>query len=122
MIDERVPEEAIDYARVLERGGANHGDEDFAFFRCPHCHHVYLLEYEVETVYLDPYDLSRRVDVYNDGFACVTCGQEVDGGEPWIGPDADRAYGVTWADLAASGWKWAVRWELNGERPLPSGD
>jgi hypothetical protein len=50
-------------------GGANHGDEDFAFFRCPHCRRVYLLEYEVDTVYLDP------------------------------------------ADLAGSGWEWAIRRE-----------
>lgn len=107
--DELVPEAAIDYAEVFRRGGRNHGDEDFAFFRCPHCRRVYLLEYEVDTVYLDPIDLSRRAPVHNDEFVCVACGQQVPSIEPWIGQDARPDFRATWTDLFASGWGWAVR-------------
>ena len=110
-MDDLVPEEAIDYDEVLRRGGANHGDEDFAFFCCPHCRRVYLLEYEVDTVYLDPTDLSRRVPVYNEGFTCMGCGQPVSGDEAWLGAAARPEFGATWTDLAGSGWEWAVRWE-----------
>jgi predicted RNA-binding Zn-ribbon protein involved in translation (DUF1610 family) len=104
-----VPEEAIDYAEVIKRGGANHGDEDFALFKCPHCGQVYLLEYEVDTVYLDPADLSKRVPVYSEPFICVACGQPLPGDEAWVGEAARAGFGVTWADLAGSGWEWAVR-------------
>jgi hypothetical protein len=49
-----VPEDAINYDEVFRRGGHNVGDEDFALFKCPNCGRIYLLEYEVDTVYLDP--------------------------------------------------------------------
>jgi hypothetical protein len=109
VVDRLVPEEAIDYTEVYRRGGANHGDEDFAFFRCPHCRRVYLLEYEVDTVYLDPADLSRRVPVYNDGFICIGCGEQVPGNEAWVGEAARPEFGATWGDLTGSGWEWALR-------------
>lgn len=110
-MDELVPESAINYNEVYSRGGANHGDEDFAFFLCPHCRRVYLLEYEVDTVYLDPTDLSARVPVYNEGFTCVGCGRIVLGNEPWIGEGARPEFGATWADLRGSGWEWALNRE-----------
>jgi hypothetical protein len=110
-----VPEEAIDYAEVYRRGGANLGDEDFAFFRCPYCRRVYLLDYEVDTVYLEPADLSRRVPVYDEGFTCVACGQQVPGDQAWIGKAARPAFGATWEDLAGSGWEWAIL----GKRSIP---
>ena len=119
-MDGLVPEEAIDYDEVFRRGGANCGDEDFAFFRCPHCRRVYLLEYEVDTVYLDPADLSRRASVFDCGFDCVACGRAVPSGEAWIGPKAQRAFGATWADLAGSGWEWAVgRRQPDAEQAAP---
>jgi predicted RNA-binding Zn-ribbon protein involved in translation (DUF1610 family) len=112
-VDDLVPEEAIDYDEVLRRGGANCGDEDFALFKCPHCGRVYLLDYEVDTVFLDPADLSRRQLVFNETFACVSCGQLVPKDEAWIGPRARRAFGVSWSDLTGSGWEWAIRKPTN---------
>jgi hypothetical protein len=50
-VAEFVSEAVIDYAEVFRRGGRNLGDEDFALFKCPKCGRVYLLEYEVDTVY-----------------------------------------------------------------------
>ena len=104
-----VPETAIDEAEVIRRGGRNLGDEDFALFKCPSCGHVYLIDYEVETVYLDGTDLSRRARIAGTSFACLGCGAWMPDDEPWIGPEASRRYGVTWKDLAASDWSWVAR-------------
>ncbi|MFO0952958.1 MAG: hypothetical protein U0835_17760 [Isosphaeraceae bacterium] len=108
-MSELVPEAAVDYDEVFRRGGRNLGDEDFALFKCPSCGRIYLLEYEVDTVYLDPNDLSRRVPVYNASFACVACGREVPDDAPWAGPKASPRFGVTWAEFEASEWAWAAR-------------
>lgn len=75
--NELVSETSIDYEEVFRRGGRNHEDEDFALFKCPSCGHVYMLEYEVDTVYLDGNDLSRRVFVFSGSFDCVQCGLTV---------------------------------------------
>jgi hypothetical protein len=106
--DEFVPEEALDREKILRRGGANLGDEDFELFKCPRCGRVYLLENEVDTVYLDPADLSRRADVVNASFTCVGCGQAFPGAA-WVGPNAGDEYKVTWGLLQASGWSWVAR-------------
>jgi predicted RNA-binding Zn-ribbon protein involved in translation (DUF1610 family) len=104
-----VPETAIDYDEVFRRGGRNLGDEDFALFKCPSCGRIYLLEYEVDTAYLDADDLSRRADVVQGSFDCVACGRRIPDDEPWIGPKADLKFGVTWQELEASRWSWIVR-------------
>jgi glyoxylase I family protein len=102
-----VPEDAIDHAAIFARGGANHGDEDFALFKCPDCGQVYLLEYEVDTVYLDATDLSKRVPVSSSSFRCVACRRDVARGA-WAGPRVEERFRVTWAELDASGWRWAA--------------
>jgi DNA-directed RNA polymerase subunit RPC12/RpoP len=107
-----VPEGVLDYGEILRRGGANFGDEDFALFKCPDCGNVYLLEYEVDTVdtvYLNPLDLSQRVPVSDRSFKCVRCGREVPDDSPWIGRRQDRRFAVAWKDLAASDWKWITQ-------------
>lgn len=104
-----VPEDAIDYDEVFRRGGRNDGDEDFALMRCPRCGHVYLFEYEVDTVYLDGRDLTRRAPVSGTrSFACVGCGEMVPHGR-WAGPKASPDFRVTWRQLATSDWAWAVK-------------
>lgn len=104
-----VPEEILDYDEILRRGGANHGDEDFALFKCPHCGQVYLLEYEVDTVYLNPRNLSQRKPVIDGSFDCVGCGREVPNDSPWIGRRQDPRFAVTWDDLSASDWRWVTQ-------------
>jgi len=103
-----VPEEAVDYDEVFRRGGRNHGDEDFAFFKCPQCSTVYLLEYEVDTVYLNGRDLTERVPVNGESFTCLGCGQVVPRGG-WAGPRTEDRFRVTWRELEASDWAWAAR-------------
>lgn len=105
-----VPETAIDYETVFQRGGKNHGDEDFALFKCPNCQHVYLLEYEVDTVYIDGTDLSLRQDVTDPStlFQCKGCHQALPN-EPWVGPKAKEYFLVTWSELKESSWSWIAK-------------
>jgi hypothetical protein len=109
---EFVEESDINYERVLQAGGRNCGDEDFAVFGCPFCHHVYLLEHEVDTVFTDAHDLSKRIPVFNSGFACVACGKEVPGGDAWVGPQAKREFGVRYEDMLKSDWAWILNERL----------
>jgi hypothetical protein len=102
-----VPESAIDYEAVFRRGGHNVGDEDFALFKCPNCRRVYLMEYEVDTVYVDGNDLSKREDATDPQhpFVCVGCRFPLPA-VAWAGPRAEERFQVTWPELAASAWSW----------------
>ena len=73
----------------------------------PDCGRIYLIEYEVDTIYLDPDDLGRRVgtDLNVSSFVCEGCGTIWPPGA-WIGPKAATGMQVRWADLAASRWRW----------------
>jgi len=94
-----VEEHDIDYEKVLGNGGRNHGDEDFAVFGCPFCKRIYLLEYEVDTVFTDACDLTKRISVFNTGFTCVSCGKEIEGGVAWIGRKAKSKFRVRYEDI-----------------------
>jgi predicted nucleic-acid-binding Zn-ribbon protein len=91
-MDELVPESCIDYDEVFRRGGRNLGDEDFALFKCPSCRRVYLIDYEVDTIYLDGHDLTRRIGAASESFDCITCGYTFLYNEPIIGPKAHAKY------------------------------
>lgn len=106
---EFVPESAIDYGEVFRRGGQNLGDEDFALFKCPSCGRIYLIDYEVDTIYLEADDLSKRSDAPLGQLRCVECGYEFRREEPIIGPKADPKFCVKWSELTASPWSWIVR-------------
>lgn len=110
IIPDAVSEAALDYEEIFRRGGANCGDEDFALCKCPHCGRLYLIEYEVDTLYLDPADLARRVgiDIEVSGFKCEGCGEKFPDNRPWIGPKSSEQMQVTWQDLAASPWRWVA--------------
>jgi len=109
LVPDAVPEAALDFEEIFRRGGANCGDEDFALCKCPQCGRVFLIEYEVDTLYLDPLNLERRVaiNISVSGLACEEgCGGELPSKTPWIGPKAPEAMQVTWQDLASSPWRW----------------
>ena len=93
--------------RFFVEAGANCGDEDFALCKCPVCSRIYLIEYEVDTIYLDPKDLDRRLDIEMGGwtFECEACHASFPP-SPWIGPDAPEDMQVTWKDLRESSWNW----------------
>lgn len=103
-----VPEDVLDYDEIFRRGGRNLGDEDFALFKCPNCNQVYLMDYEVDTVYLNAVDLSQRAGVAFGSFNCVRCGLLVPEGA-WVGPKQDKAFAVTWDEALASEWNWTIR-------------
>ena len=104
-----VPEHAIDYDEVFRRGGRNFGDEDFALFKCPACRRIYLMDYEVDTVFSEPDDLAVRVPA-DEGVTCFGCGTEVPA--PFVGGAAPDAVRVTWDELRDSRWRWAASVEV----------
>ena len=110
IVPDAFPETSIDYDEIFRRGGYNYGDEDFAMCKCPHCGHMYLVEYEVDTLYLDSANLARRIEINIgvSGFRCEECGGEFPERTAWIGPKAPEAMQVTWPDLAASPWRWVA--------------
>ena len=79
---------------------------DLPLRKCPHCGRVYSSSYEVDTLYLDPADLKRRVaiNIGVSGLECVGCGHMLPANTPWIGPKAPKSMQVTWKDLAESPW------------------
>ncbi len=105
-----VPKEALDYDEILCRGGANCGDEDFALCKCPHCGRVHLVEYEVDTLYLDPANLDRRavINIGLSGFRCERCSGKFPERTVRIGSKAPEAVQVMWQDLSASPWRWVA--------------
>lgn len=91
-------------------GGANLGDEDFALLKCPSCPCIYLIEYEVDTLYTNPGDLVERIPVsdYPRNFNCITCGARFPETEAWIGPKAPKDIRVSWHQLSRSPWRWVT--------------
>ena len=109
-----VSETDIDYREILKRGGANGGDEDYALFRCPTCGRVYLIDYEVDTVFLDADDLAKRISIpgSDDSFPCVSCGRPLDSQSIWkaLRTEDDTAHWrVTRDGLRFSPWAWVVK-------------
>ena len=111
-----VHEEYVDHDEIYRRGGANYSepDEDFALFKCPFCERVYLIDYEVGTVYLDGLDLSKRIDP-DPHFYCAGCKRRVPDDKAWVGQNPSPKFRVSWELLARSDWAWAAR------RPSPAG-
>jgi hypothetical protein len=109
-VSDVVPEEALDYDEIFRRGGTNCGDEDFALCKCPHCGHIYLIEYEVDTLYLDATNLDCRlaINLGVSGFNCENCGGPFPEKTPWIGKKAPVTMQVTWDDLGVSPWHWVT--------------
>ena len=125
VLPDAVPEDALNYGEIIGRGGRNCGDEDFALCKCPHCGRIYLIDYEVDTIYLDANDLRRRESLFSiTSFQCETCINPFPDGS-WIGPEAPIEMQVTWKELASSPWNWITNktripsTSESGENPEP---
>ena len=79
---------------------------------------LYLIEYEVDTLYLDPEDLARRVgiNIGVSGFTCEKCAGDFPPNTPWIGKKAPESMQVTWKDLELSPWRWVTAKTAPGGR------
>jgi hypothetical protein len=95
----------VNYKEIFKHGGANCGNEDFDFLKCPFCGWVYLVEWEVETLYCDGNDLLKRIPLFliND-IHCYNCGKGFPEG-PWNDKDT---FGVSFLEASESTWKWAI--------------
>jgi len=98
-----VTEDDINEAKIIsELGDNSYKDEDFAFFKCPNCKKIYLMDYEIETLYYDPSDLEEITDC--NGLVCLDCGYDFEG-KVIIGEKAERIFKVTKDEISDSGWK-----------------
>ena len=109
-----ITEADVDYHEVIRRGGANGGDENFAFVRCPTCGYVYVIDSEVDTAFVDASDLSRRVGFYSVGdiIPCAGCGKPLLAEQIWAalrGDEGTDAWQVPWEAIRASAWAWAAK-------------
>jgi len=109
-----INETDIDFREVIRRGGANGGDEDFAFVRCPTCGYIYLIDYEIDTAFVDAADLTRRVGFSYDGdvIPCSGCGKPLLAGQIWAalrGDEGTIAWQVPREAFLASKWAWAAK-------------
>ena len=110
-----VPEQALNYEEIYRRGGRTCRDEDFSLFKCPPCGQIYLMDYEVDTVFLNAADLSQRASAVCTTLTCVRCARPLPEGRwLWNGKEPDdevKPFAVTWQELMASEWQWAVNRE-----------
>jgi hypothetical protein len=104
---EFIKEADLNYDLILKRVGAyTQGDEDFDVFKCPVCNRIYLIEYEADTIFTDPGNLSALQS--GESFSCLSCGYSFPKGEAIIGPKASDKYRVTRSELLASKWSWLL--------------
>jgi hypothetical protein len=97
----------LNYDLILKRVAAyTQGDEDFNIFKRPVCNRIDLIEYEAETIFIDPDDLSAVQPAHS--FSCMSCGYLLGKDEPIIGPKANDKYKATRSELLASNWSWLL--------------
>lgn len=102
-------EQNLNYKAIFKAGGANYGNEDYFLFCCPSCGHVYLLEYEVDTVFVDGTDLKKRFYPSKEKrFVCVSCEFKFARNGIWVGQNAPQNMVVNKNQLSESDWHWVV--------------
>ncbi|EOC1428949.1 hypothetical protein NNQ28_01085 [Cronobacter dublinensis] len=102
-----IEENDIDELKVkAATGNYSYGDEDFALFKCPSCNKIYLIDYEVGTIYLSAKDLGVLTN--ESVFKCVNCGYSFDG-KIIIGDKADEIFKVAENELVNDEWSWVMK-------------
>ena len=97
-----VTEDDINEEKVIyELGDNSYGDEDFAFFKCPNCKKIYLMDYEIEILYYDSSDL-EQITACNR-LICLDCGYDFEN-KVIIGEKAECIFKVTKNEILDSGW------------------
>lgn len=100
--DSNIDEEKVRYYL----GEHSYGDEDFSIFKCPSCNKIYLIDYEVDTIFSESSDLLVMRNGTN--FRCVCCNYDFHG-KIIIGDKADKCFKVSVDEVNESDWKWIYR-------------
>lgn len=101
-----IEDKDINQEEIINALGENvYGDEDFSIFKCPKCGRIYLIDYEVDTIFTDAKNL--LVMKHANNFLCVTCQYDFRE-EIIIGDKADDYFKVTWGEMNSSDWRWIV--------------
>jgi hypothetical protein len=99
-------EDMIDHDEVRRRiPGRN--DEDYDVFKCSPCDTVYLIDYEDDTIFIDPSDYSKQLSYHR--FCCPRCGWQLGNGDIILDPKADAKFRPTAAEVRDSPWAWIVK-------------
>ncbi|GKX60224.1 hypothetical protein [Leminorella grimontii] len=102
-----IEENDIDYEKVVNcLKGSTYGDEDFALFKCPHCNKIYLIDYEVETIFPSANDLHLMAN--GTDFSCVKCGYSFIG-KIIVGDRAYKIFKVTQDEIKDDDWEWVLK-------------
>ncbi|AOR61159.1 hypothetical protein [Pectobacterium parmentieri] len=91
---------------ICALGRHSYGDEDFSIFKCPSCNKIYLIDYEVDTIFPDSSNLLIMSNGTN--FRCVCCNYDFQG-KIIIGDKADKCFKASIDEVKESGWKWIFR-------------
>lgn len=98
-----VTEDDINESKILSEIGEDaYGDEDFDLFKCPNCKKIYFMDYEIETLYYNPFDLRENIGC--NGLICLDCGYNFEG-KLIMGKNAECLFKVTKKELINSGWR-----------------
>jgi hypothetical protein len=113
-MSEFVNEIDMDYQAIIEAGGYNGGDENFFLFKCPSCGRIYMVDFEVDTVYLDPLhlDCRRSMPSCGDSLDCEKCHSKILIDDVWRAGRAENeaeSWRVTWDEVLRSSWAFALR-------------
>ena len=96
----------LDQEEIGRRGFRNCGDEDWDFFRCPHCQKVFLVDGEADGLWADPSNPDDIQSIPGDR-VCTACGEQLP--IALCGPNAPSALRVTPEMLRRTGWGWALK-------------
>lgn len=102
-----IAENDIDYGKIINHLNEYvYGDEDFALFKCPQCYKIYLIDYEVETIFTSAKNLHLMAN--GSDFSCVKCGYSFIK-KIIIGDKADAKFKVTQDEIKDDEWVWILK-------------
>lgn len=81
------------------------GYEDFDFFKCPNCGTIYLIDTEIDAIYVNPENLN--LISYDSKFTCIKCGYDF-AEQIIVGPKSSSKFKVDEAEIEVSKWNWAI--------------
>jgi hypothetical protein len=108
---EYVTRRQVNYHAIVAKGGEQCRYGNFAFIRCPSCGTVYLVDYEVDDLYIDPTNLAHRISFVSVGdlVPCQRCPYQLLADDLWsVQKPGYEAWLVPWDVMRASPWAWAV--------------
>lgn len=104
---EYINEDHIDYEKIISHlNECSYGDEDFALFKCPQCNKIYLMDYEMDTIFISAKNLHLMANGSN--FSCVVCGYSFVR-KILTGDKSNDIFKVTHNEINSDEWIWILK-------------